>query len=129
METKDLVITPEEYKNLPSYIKDKFQWIPKIWSSPYGDSGISGYIKGKSYDEIEKEKIERIEEIKITNGIKISVKEYENLPEDIKNNFQWIIESWSSPYGDTGISGYIKGKSYNEIEKEKVARLEYILKY
>ena len=127
METKELVISPDEYNNLPSYIKDKFQWIPQTWSSPYGDSGISGYIKGKSYVEIEKEKTLRLKEINETNGIKITVEEYKNLPINIKDKFIWIPESWSSPYGDSGISGYIKGKSYIEIEKEKKTRLEYIM--
>ena len=63
MEKKEHVISKDEYNNLPSYIKDKFQWIPQTWSSPYGDSGISGYIKGKSYVEIEKEKASRLEYI------------------------------------------------------------------
>jgi len=126
MEKKELVISPEEYNNLPSSVKDKFQWIPQTWSSPYGDSGISGYIKGKSYVEIEKEKVARLKEIKETNGIKITVEEYKNLTDTIKNEFTWIAESWSSPYGDSGISGYIKGKSYVEIENDKKVRIKQI---
>jgi hypothetical protein len=126
METKELVISSDEYNNLPSYIKDKFQWITQSWSSPYGDSGISGYIKGKSYVEIENDKKIRLKEISETSGIKITVEEYKSLPINIKDNFQWIVQSWSSPYGDSGISGYIKGKSYIEIENDKKARIKQI---
>jgi hypothetical protein len=129
METKELVISPEEYNNLPSYIKDKFQWIPQTWSSPYGDHGISGYIKGKSYIEIENDIKMRLREISETNGIKITVEEYTSLPINIKDKFQWIPETWSSPYGDHGISGYTKGKSKKDIEKDKVSRLEYIMNF
>lgn len=127
METKELVISPEEYNNLPSYIKDKFQWIPQSWSSPYGDSGITGYIKGKSYVEIENDKKMRLKEINDTNGIKITVEEYKSLPINIKDKFQWIPEAWSSPYGDhCSITGYNKGKSYTEIENDKKARIKQI---
>jgi hypothetical protein len=118
--TPGIKISAEEYEDLPPG-KLGYNWIP-VTSGPQYQQTIE-YVKGKSHMEIRAEKEERMRQIREVPGIKISSKEYEELPAD-KLGFTWIAK-YSGPQWDQTIE-YVKGKSQAEIAAEKEARIRQI---
>jgi hypothetical protein len=123
-----LIISVDEYNSLPLDIKNEFEWTPKYWSDPYGrESGIDGYIKGRTLVKVEADKQARLKTIRDTPNIYILWNEYNSLPPDIKNGFEWIPKGWSDPFGrESGITGYTKGRTPCQVEADKQARLKLI---
>ena len=118
--TPGIKISAEEYEELPPG-KLGYNWI-LVTSGPQWDQTVE-YVKGKSHLEIRAEKEERVRQIREVPGIKISSKEYEELPAD-KLGFTWISQ-YSGPQWQQTIE-YVKGKSQAEIATEKEARIRQI---
>lgn len=107
--TPNIYISLQEYDNLPPG-KFGFEWVPVIDDSPYHE--IGGYRKSRHIDQINAEKLSRLNSIQTTPNIKISLQEYYNLPPD-KYGFEWVPELDDSPYHE--INGYHKARSLAEV--------------
>ncbi len=112
---RDIEITEEEYRNLPSDLKNGYEWIYHQ-SGPQRDPTIT-YTKGRSLAEIEQAKQDRLNVIRNTNNIEITEEEYRNLPSDLKNGYEWKRQ-YAGPQWDPTYT-YIKGRSNAQIERDQ----------
>jgi len=118
-----IVISQEEYYALSSEIQQSFEWIfESVGYGGYGPS-VGNYKKGRTAAQIQADKAARLVEIRTQQGIELTVPEYDALPADIKRDFEWLAYGSSSPYGESNIDGYRKGRTTVQVQADIAARL------
>jgi len=115
----NITISEEEYNLLPQDMKNNYKW-ERIMNGNQLDHYYE-YRKGDSLQNIERKKLERLNEIRNTKNIIISQKEYDTLPRDLKDNYEW--NRLTQGHQRDQYYEYRKGLSLLEIETKKNDRL------
>jgi len=134
----NIVITIEEYNELDKldpYTKQKFIWQFGSFNfdgTPFHnyypdqiERSSGNYKKGITVAQDQANKKARLDEIRTTPNIKISVQEYHELIQahsQIIKEFEWLSYG-DDRYGERIIHGYKKGRTTAEVEADKQARL------
>jgi hypothetical protein len=136
----NIVITIEEYNELDKldpYTKQKFIW--QFGSFNFDGTPFHNYLdqierlpgnykKGITVAQDQANKKARLDEIRTTPNIKISIQEYSELSQansQIIKDFEWLPYGDDS-YGERIIHGYEKGRTTAKVEADKQARLTLI---
>jgi hypothetical protein len=122
-----IVITQEEYFALSSEMKQNFEWIFESLGNTggYGPS-VGNFKKGRTAAQIQADKAARLLQIRTTPGIQITVPEYNELPADIKRDFEWLGYGPDSQYAEGIIHGYRKGRTSAQVQADIYTRYQVI---
>lgn len=106
----ETMIDKKTLDNLPTYLRDKYLWTPKSVGNQH-DGYETYYVRGltKEQERIRQETEHRnwLNRIKTTEGMEIRKMQYDNLPYDIKNAYNWTLKN---PNWDEEYHLYVRGK-------------------
>ena len=108
--TPGIQITVPEYNGLPADIKRDFEWLGYGPSSPYAEGIIHGYRKGRTSAQVQVDIYARHQVIRSTPEIILEQREYDSLPANLRQSFEWIRLTQSRG-GETWTTGFKKGRS------------------